>query len=124
MTPNPVRSYTTFQSPLLLLDNFRQYGLGVRTLYSQRNVGLTDWVPIVWNLSLNVQEILIKDNSGQVLELGICLENAPPNSEERQILIRPGTVTLPLKIPYGNRISLRAVTAPATTGENDLDIFF
>lgn len=123
-SPNPVRSYNVFEQPLVIFDNFSQFGLGVRTLYSQRPVGLTDWVPVVWNLALDVRAIVINDNSGRILELGICLENAPPNSEIRQILITPGISSFPIKIPYGSRISLRAVNHPATIGENDLDIFF
>jgi hypothetical protein len=96
----------------------------VRTDYTQSPVGLTDWVVIFPSLPLTASFVSIFDSSGRTLEMGICAANADANSEVRQLLIAPGGIATKIQIPTGQRVSIRAVTAPATSGENDFNVIF
>jgi len=121
----PIPFIDQFQTPQIFLDNFvPSYGYGIRTLYDQRPVGLTDWVVLIFDLQQTTTALRIFDSSGQIMELGICNYNAPPNAEVRQFLVPPGGIELDTAIIFGQRISIRAVSAPATTGEIDLSVFF
>ena len=99
-------------------------GIGVRTVYTSTNVGTTNWQVVAATLPNTVSSISVADTSGQVMEVGICLASAAPNSEVRQFLIPAGGTAVNLQIPSNQRISIRAVSAPATNGENDMNILF
>jgi hypothetical protein len=58
------------------------------------------------------------------MEIGIADADAATNSEVRQFLIPPGGITVNIQIQMGKRISIRAVSSTATTGENDLNVLF
>lgn len=99
-------------------------GIGIRTVYSSTNVGTTNWVVLVPTLSLTVTSMAVYDSSGQTMEIGICNAAAATNSEVRQFLVPPGGVNVNIQIPSTQRISIRAVSNSATTGENDLNVLF
>jgi hypothetical protein len=99
-------------------------GIGVRTTYSSANVGTSTWVVLVSTLPNTVSQIAVADTSGQTMEIGICNANASANSEMRQFLIPPGGITVKIQIPVGQRISIRAVSSTAISGENDLNVLF
>lgn len=99
-------------------------GLAVRTVYSSTNVGVTNWVVLAPTIPYTVSQIVIADLSGQTMEIGMCDASAVANSEVRQFLVPPGGVTVHIQIPPSQRISIRAVSGVANTGENDLNILF
>ena len=99
-------------------------GLAVRTVYSSTPVGTSNWVVLVSSLPNAVSQIAVADLSGQTMEIGIANANDPANSEVRQFLIPPGGITVRIQIAIGQRISIRAVSSAATTGENDLNVIF
>jgi hypothetical protein len=99
-------------------------GMGIRTVYTSTNVGTTNWFVIASSLPNTVSQISVADTSGQVMEVGICNASAPANSEVRQFLIPAGGTAVNLQITSSQRISIRAVSAPATNGENDFNILF
>lgn len=100
------------------------YGSGVRTVYSSTNVGTTNWVVLFASLPADVSSLDIFDSSGQTMEIGVCAAGATSNSEVRQILVPPGGNEVKIIIPAFNRISIRAVSAPATEGESDVNAIF
>lgn len=82
--------------------------------YSAGSVTTGAWVQLVASLSNDVNEIQIFDSSGQTMELGV----GGSGSEARQILIFPGgNGPVPIFIPSGSRVSVRAVSATAAVGE-------
>lgn len=117
--------YEDFQEPLLLFDEYDpREGMGIRTVYGLTPVGTTDWKVLVPKLKHNIDGLSVFDSSGQTMEIGICNYNAPPNSEESILIVNPGGLApLEIEINFTQRISIRAVSAPAVTGENDLNLF-
>lgn len=99
-------------------------GTGVRTTYSSSNVGQTNWVVLVPSLPNTVSSIVVFDSSGQTMEIGICNATASANSEVRQFLVPPGGVSVKIQISSNQRVSIRAVSNTATTGENDLNVLY
>ena len=103
---------------------FATSGIGVRTVYSSTNVGTTNWVVLASSLPNTVSQIAVADTSGQTMEIGVCAAGATANSEVRQFLIPAGGITVNMQIPSNQRVSIRAVSAAATTGENNLNLVF
>lgn len=99
-------------------------GIGVRTTYGTSNVGTVNWVVLIASLPYMTTMLSIFDSSGQTLEIGSCSATDPANSELRQMLIPPGGVVANIKIQAGYRLSIRAVSASATSGENDTNVIF
>lgn len=92
----------------------------VRTNYSSTSVGTSAWVQLVASLSNASQTACIFDSSGQTMQLGV----GASGSEAQALIIPPGGGCFPLSINAGSRVSLRAITGTASTGENDLNLFF
>lgn len=99
-------------------------GIGVRTVYSSTTVGTTNWVVLAPTIPGTVSQIAVADSSGQTMEIGICNATAVANSEVRQFLIPAGGITVDIQVPLNQRVSIRAVSAPATVGENNLNLIF
>lgn len=99
-------------------------GQGFRTVYSGTNVGTTNWLVLSNTLPNTVSSIAVGDTSGQTMEVGICDASAATNSEVRQFLVPPGGLTVKIQISPTQRISIRAVSGTATSGENDLNVLF
>lgn len=92
------------------------YVTSVRTLFSPTPVGTASPVPLITSLPSNCSEIDVFDSSGQTFEL---MQGAA-GSETRVRLIYPGgTGRVPQWLPQGARISLRALSAAASSGEDD-----
>jgi hypothetical protein len=99
-------------------------GIGVRTTYPGTNVGTTNWVVLIASLPFTSRAMSIFDSSGQTLEIGTCSASDPANSELRQFILPPGGITVPIQIAPGMRVSIRALSALANAGENDLNVIF
>lgn len=108
---------------LLLLFPFAAHaidntgGVSNRIVYTITPVTTSAWVQVYASLPYAMNTVSILDSSGQTLELGL----GGAGSEFRILLIPPGGGTFPLGITSGGRISIRAVSASATTGENDIN---
>ncbi len=98
--------------------------LGIRTDYLSQQVGVSNWFVLITQLLQPITFISIFDSSGQTMEIGICNFDASPNSEVRQFIIPPGGAAFPIQIPVNQRVSIRAITAPAITGENDCNVIY
>lgn len=99
-------------------------GTGVRTNYASQTVGTTNWFVLISQLLQTVTYMSLFDSSGQTLEIGVCNFDAPANSEVRQFLVPPGGAAFPIQISANQRVSIRAVTAPAIAGENDCNVLY
>lgn len=92
----------------------------VRNDYSSVNVTTGAWVQLVASLGATVNAFEIFDSSGQTLELG----TGAAASEVRLILVYPGgNGQVPVTIPSGTRLSIRAVSATANSGELDINLY-
>lgn len=90
-----------------------------RNVYSSTNVTSGAWVQLIASTASITNAIDVFDSSGQTLELG----TGAAASETRLILIYPGgNGPQPVKIPASTRISIRAVSGTANTGELDINL--
>lgn len=90
----------------------------VRNAYASVNVTTGAWVELVASLGSDVNLLQLVDTSGQTLELGTGAAAA----ETRLILIPPGASgSIPVSVASGTRVSIRAVSGTASTGEIDLN---
>jgi hypothetical protein len=78
------------------------------------------WVELIASTPVDITEAEIFDSSGQMLELGV----GAASSEVRVLYVAPGgNGRVPLVIPSGSRISIRAVTGTANVGFNMINFF-
>lgn len=90
----------------------------IRNDYSSVNVTTAGYVQIVASLSGAVTAIQVFDSSGQTL----VLATGGAGAEVDQIYITPGgNDYLPLAIGAGVRVSVKAVSATASSGELDIN---
>lgn len=90
------------------------YKYSTAYLYSGTPVDTTNWTQLIASTAAASSEIFITDQSGEVMELGIGAAAA----EARVFLIPRGfSGSVPLSIASGSRISVRAITATASSGE-------
>lgn len=98
----------------------KSYTGSVRLNYVLSPVTTGAWVQLIASTSAAASEISVFDSSGQTMELGI----GGSGSESRISLIFPGGQgTIPISIPAGSRISIRAVSGNASVGEIDLNLY-
>lgn len=98
----------------------RTYITSNRKNYASGSVTTGAWVELVASLSDSVNEVEIFDSSGSTLELGI----GGSGSEARTMLIFPGgNGRVLLHIAAGSRVSIRAVSATASLGENLINFY-
>mgnify|MGYP007083431407 CR=1 FL=1 len=98
----------------------RNYVTSVRNVYSTTNITTGGWVELISALSDSVNELDIFSSSAETLELGI----GGVGVEARTLIITPGgNGRIPLYLPAGARISVRAISATANVGELDINFF-
>lgn len=86
----------------------------VRNDYSSVNVTTAAYVQLIASTGATINEIEIFDSSGQTLVLAF----GAAASEVDQVYITPGgNGRIPLAIPASTRVSIKAVSATANTGE-------
>ena len=91
-----------------------------RTIYSSTNVTTGAFVQIIASTPFTATGLDIFDSSGQTLELAV----GAPGSESIQFIIFPGgNGFVPIRIPKGSRVSLKALSATANSGEQDLNLY-
>jgi hypothetical protein len=93
----------------------RTYIASVRNDYSSVNVTAGTWVELIAATAAEINGIMLFDSSGQTLELGL----GAAATETRTLIIPPGGLDgfIPLQIPSGSRVSIRAISATANSGE-------
>lgn len=88
--------------------------VAVRNRYATTAVTTGAWVQLIASTAFTIKEWSVFDSSGQTLEIGIGAGGA----ETRLFLIPPGGMpNFSLNVAAGTRISIRAVSANATSGE-------
>lgn len=99
----------------------RSYVTSVRNPYNGVPVTTGAWVQLIASTGSTINTFTLFDSSGQTLELG----TGAAMSESRKLIIPPGGLdgTVPLAIPSGTRVSVRAISADATVGELDITFF-
>lgn len=92
----------------------------VRMLYSTTNVTTAAWVQLIASLNYDVTRVEIFDSSGQTLMLGL----GASGSESNYFDITPGgNGMVDAKISKGSRISLRALSSTASSGEITINFY-
>lgn len=96
----------------------RAYADSARHDYSDTTVTTAAWTELIASTAAEINHLIIFDSSGQTMELG----TGAVGSEARALIIPPGGLTsgVPLNIASGSRVSIRAVSADADTGEINL----
>lgn len=96
------------------------YKDSARNVYSSTNVTTGAWVQLIASTAAAAKGLFIFDSSGETLELGA----GAAASESRILIIVPGGYSgfIPLAIAAGTRLSLRAISATASTGEIDVTL--
>lgn len=99
----------------------RSYADSARNAYASTNVTTGAWVQLIASTAAVINQLYLFDSSGQTLELG----TGAAASETRKLIIPPGGIDGPVNIaiPAGTRISVRAVSGTASTGELTLTGF-
>ncbi|MHA2064101.1 MAG: hypothetical protein ACXABY_06945 [Candidatus Thorarchaeota archaeon] len=101
----------------------------IRNDYTGVNVTTGAWVELDASMMTGIKKtrgdhiglVQIFDSSGQTMELGI----GAAGSEARILLIEPGgNGKVPIFIPTGARLAIRAVSADATVGEIIINTWF
>lgn len=84
-------------------------------VYSSGNVTTSAYSTLVASTPVSVSKIQVLDTSGKILKLA-----TGTSGNEKDFCVVPvsGIVTLPFFLPAGNRLSIIAVDANATTGYN------
>lgn len=91
-----------------------------RNDYTSTNVTTSAYVQLIASTANTANSIEIFDSSGQTL----FLATGAAASEVNQVYIIPGgNGRIPLKIAAGTRISIKAVSATANTGEIDINLY-
>jgi hypothetical protein len=86
----------------------------VRNNYTTTSVTTTVYVQLVASIASAVKEIEIFDSSGESLVLAL----GASGSESDKVYVFPGgNGRIPLQIAVGQRLSIKAVSANATSGE-------
>jgi hypothetical protein len=100
--PLPIRNGITYQNR-------------IRLVYSTTNVTTSAWVELLSTVGITaVREIEIFDSSGETLEIGV---GAVGSEVSNSYIFPGGNGRIPLQIEENKRISVRAVSATANSGE-------
>jgi hypothetical protein len=90
-----------------------------RIVYSSTNVGTSSWVQIFASTTYTVGNLCAADSSGQTMEIGV----GSAGNEVRYLLLPAGGGCFPRSLNAGVRVSIRAVSATANSGELDMNLF-
>lgn len=91
-----------------------------RNVYSSVNVTTSAYVQLVASLTNSVNEVEIFDSSGQTLVIAV----GGAGSEVDQAYIVPGgNGRIPLAIATSSRVSIKAISATANSGEIDVNFY-
>ncbi len=100
-------------STLRVIDGSRTYADSVNKDYSGGSVTTATWTQLIASTAAAINLLCLTDTSGQVMELG----TGAAASETRVFLIATGwSGCIPLRIAASTRVSVRAVTATASSG--------
>lgn len=107
---NPVPSYAKGRSVVTF----------VRNDYSSVNVTTAAYVELIASTGSEINQLEIFDSSGETLKLAL----GAAASEVDLLLVTPGgNGIIPVNIPAGTRVSIKAVSATASVGEIDINCY-
>lgn len=92
----------------------------VRNDYSSSPVSTVAYTHIINSVPATATEIEIFDSSGQTLVVAF---GAPGLEVDQLYLIPGGNGQIPLLVPAGTNVSVKAVSANATAGELDVNLY-
>lgn len=99
----------------------KAYATSARNDYTSTAVDTSTWVQLIASTAAAVTCIEVFDSCGQTLQLG----TGAAASETRKLIIPPGGLSgcVPLAIPAGTRVSVKAISATCSVGELDITGF-
>ncbi len=107
---NPLPSYAKGRSVVTFIRND----------YSSVNVTTAAYVELIASTGSEINQLEIFDSSGETLKLAL----GAAASEVDLLLVTPGgNGIIPVNIPAGTRVSIRAVSATASVGEIDINFY-
>jgi len=103
------------------VQNGVTYRNRTRLVYSSTNVTTGAWTQLLASVGATaIKEIEIFDSSGETLELGLGAAGSETSSS---FIIPGGNGRIPLQIPAGTRLSIKAVSATANSGEIVVNLY-
>ena len=103
------------------VQNGVTYRNRTRLVYSSTNVTTGAWTQLLASVGATaIKEIEIFDSSGETLELGLGAAGSETSSS---FIIPGGNGRIPLQIPAGTRLSIKAVSATANVGEIVVNLY-
>jgi len=110
----PVSGTVQIQNGVTYLDR-------ARNVHSSTNITTGTWVVLLSSVGATaVKEIEIFDSSGETLEIGI---GAAGSEVAKAYIIPGGNGRIPFQIPAGTRLSVKAVSATANSGELIVNLY-
>jgi hypothetical protein len=112
--PIPVSGTVTVSSAVT-------YRNRVRIVYSSTNVTTGAWVQLLASIGATaIKEIEIFDSSGETLELGV---GAAGSEVSNSYIVPGGNGRIPMQIAALSRLSVKAVSATANSGELVINLY-
>jgi hypothetical protein len=103
------------------VQNGVTYRERARLVYSSTNVTTGAWTQLLASVGATaIKEIEIFDSSGEILELGLGAAGSEASSS---FIIPGGNGRIPLQIPAGTRLSIKAVSATVNSGEIVVNLY-
>lgn len=100
-------------STIRVSEGAKTFSTSVYRSYVSASVGTVNWVELIASTAEATNLLCITDQSGEAVELGV----GAAASEARVFLLAPGfSGCIPLRIASAARVSVRAVSATASTG--------
>lgn len=91
-----------------------------RNDYTSVNVTTAAYVQLIASTALAATEMFIFDSSGQTLVLAF---GAAASEVDQFYIVPGGNATVPITVPISTRVSIKAVSATASAGEIDINLF-
>lgn len=108
-----VNSGAVNANTIRVTEGSKDYSDAVAYNYSTGNVTTAAWTQVIASVAADFNLVCITDQSGQVMELGV----GASSSEIRIFMIAPGfSGCIPLRVVAGSRLSVKAVSATASSG--------
>lgn len=108
------------QSTINVKTTGKSFADSARNNYASANVSTSAWTELIASTASAATEVEIFDSSGETLELGI----GAASLETRTAIIFPGgNGRIPVAVPAGSRLSVKAISANATVGEICLNLY-
>ncbi len=101
-------------------DVFANSSQYVRLVYSTANITLGTYQTLILSTAQIIRNVSVFDSGGQTMVYAL----GNPGHEVPQLVIPPGGGDFPVGIGKGVRVSIKALSSTANTGEHDANFMY